>query len=71
MARIGSDADPVHQGLGLLVALLVEVDAVGPAGQRMRGVRRRAAVPQQDDGHVAATTPVPSRISTTAPSTTR
>ena len=71
MARIGSDPMRSHQGVGLLLALLVEVDALGAARQRMGGVGRRAAVPQQDDGHVAATTPVPSRTSTTVPSTTR
>ena len=57
-------ADAVHQGVGLLVALVIEVDALGPAGQRVRGVRRRAAVPQQDDRHVVDHHPVPSRIST-------
>ena len=71
IARIGSAADPLDERLRLLAALVVEVDAVGAAGQRVRGVRGRPAVPQQDDRHVADTTPVPSRTSTTVPSTTR
>ena len=64
-------ADPVDECLRLFAPPVVEVDAVGAAGQGVRGVRRRPAVPQQDDCHVAATTPVASRISTTVPSSTR
>ncbi len=73
-AHDGADrqrAEPLDDGLRLLAALVVELDALGAAGQRVRGVRRRSAVPQQDHRHTADTTPVPSRIRTTAPSSTR
>ena len=63
--------EPLDERLRLFAALVVEVDALGAAGQGVRGVRRRPAVPQQDDRHIADTTPVPSRISTTVPSRMR
>ncbi len=47
--------EPRDDGLRLLTTLVVEVDALAAAGQRVRGVRRRPAVPQQYHGHVADT----------------
>ena len=63
--------DPIDQSRGLLAALVVELDALGPAGQHVRGVGGGPAVPQQDDGHSALTAPVASRISTPTPAATR
>jgi hypothetical protein len=37
----------------------------------VRGVGRRPAVAQKNDGHVALTTPVANRISTATPAATR
>ena len=64
-------AQPVDQAGGLLAAFVVELDAFGAAGQRVRRIGSGSAVPQQDDGHVALTTPVANRIITATPTTTR
>ena len=44
-------ADPIDQPGGLLAALVVEVDALGPTRQHTSGVRGGSTVAQQDDGH--------------------
>ena len=64
-------AEPIDQVRGLLAALVVELDAFGTAGQHVRGVGRRPAVTQKNDGHVAFTTPVANRMSTATPAATR
>ena len=57
MARIGSDPIRSTSALACSWPFSSRSTPIGPPGQRLRGVGRRAAVPQQDDRHVADTTP--------------
>ena len=58
---------PARNGLARSVATA----AFGSPGESVRGVGGGAAVPQQDDCHVAATTPVANNAITVSDSATR